>query len=151
MPYVMMPVPEEHVEAVMDFVLRAMARASIVPWDAESIAEVFDEIDEASKSILSFVSRSVLADKDLPERELATMMQLGPREVAGIMNELVNRSRNVNRPNLVASRTLSERLPNGRTRDARVYFMDVDIAQLVHDAEQAELRDARNPLREKAE
>ncbi len=149
MPYVMMPVPEEHVEAVMDFVLRAIARASIMPWDAESIAEVFDEIDEASRSILSFVSRSVLADKDLPERELAGLMQLGPREVAGIMNELVTRSRVANRPNLVTSRGISERLPNGRTRDTRVYLMDVDIAQLVTEAEQAELRNARNSLSEK--
>ena len=34
MGYVMMPVPEEHVEAVMQFVLRAMAKASLEPWDA---------------------------------------------------------------------------------------------------------------------
>lgn len=151
MPYVMMPVPEEHVEAVMDFVLRAIARASILPWDEESIAVAFGEIDEASRSILSFVSRSVLAGKDLPERELATLMQLGPREVAGIMNELVNRSRAANRPNLLTSRGITERLPNGRTREARVYLMDADLAQLVREAEQSELRDARNSLSEKDE
>ncbi len=37
MPYVMVPVPEEHVEDVMQFILRAMARASIEPWDQPSL------------------------------------------------------------------------------------------------------------------
>jgi hypothetical protein len=35
MPYVMVPVPEEHVQDVMQFVLREMAKASHVPWDDE--------------------------------------------------------------------------------------------------------------------
>ena len=47
MPYVMVPVPEEHVEDVMQYILRALSRAAIVPWDDESIAEVYEQVDEA--------------------------------------------------------------------------------------------------------
>jgi hypothetical protein len=151
MPYVMMPVPEEHVEAVMDFVLRAIARSSIVPWDADSIGELFAEVDEASRSVLAFVARAVLADKDLSEQELATQMQMSAREVAGLSNELIARSRADNRPNLVSSRGITERLPNGRTRDARIYLMEPEIADLVRAAEKADLHESMNPLGEAAE
>jgi hypothetical protein len=151
MPYVMMPVPEEHVAEVMDFVLRAIAKASIIPWDNESVTDVFAELDEASRSILSFVSRSVLADKDISEQDLAGQVQLNPRELAGIVNELIARSRTDNRPNLVYSRGITERLPNGRTRDTRVYLMDPELAKLVREVEKADLLGATSPLGEAAQ
>ena len=58
MPYVMIPVPEEHVEEVMQYVLRAVARAAIQPWDTESIGAIFSEVDEATRSLLAFVARA---------------------------------------------------------------------------------------------
>ena len=66
MPYVMMPVPEEHVEEVMQFILRAIARASIQPWDAESITKLYGEVDEASRSLLAFVARASAAASSMP-------------------------------------------------------------------------------------
>ena len=58
MPYVMVPVPEEHVKEVMEFVIRTMARASIEEWDEESIESLFATVDEASRSLLSVVARA---------------------------------------------------------------------------------------------
>ena len=55
MGYVMMPVPEEHVEAVMQFVLRAIAKASLEPWDLASATSLYDEVDEATRSLVAFV------------------------------------------------------------------------------------------------
>ena len=71
MPYVMVPVPEEHVEDVMQYILRALSRAAIVPWDEESIAEVYDGVDEVSRSLLAFV-------RALPSRARTSTMPRRP-------------------------------------------------------------------------
>jgi hypothetical protein len=139
MPYVMVPVPEEHVEEVMQFVLRAIARASIEEWDAESVAEMFASIDEPSRSLLSFAARAVAAGKDITEADAAAMMQLSSREVAGIMRELNELAREGNRPTLVGNRVVMETLPNGRTREKRVLVMADELAALVREAERADM------------
>ena len=146
MPYVMMPVPEEHVEEVMQFVLRAIARASIEPWDKESMAEVWEQVDEASRSLLAFVARSSLEGKDLPDIDAARQIQMTTRETAGIMHELNSFTREANRPGLLSARMVTERLPNGRKTEKRVLQMDLEVAELVAAAEQAELSSAPTPL-----
>lgn len=151
MPYVMMPVPEEHVEEVMQFILRAIARAAIEPWDAESITEIFGEVDEASRSLLAFVARGSVDGGELDAADAARKIQLTVREVTGIMNEINTMTRDTNRPNLIISRSVTERLPNGRVKDKRVLFMEPDVAELVREAEKAELLGVRHPLGEAAE
>lgn len=139
MPYVMVPVPEEHVEEVMQFVLRTVARAAMSPWDAESIGALYTEVDELSRAVLAFTARSSVAGKELPESEAAALVQLSQREVVAIMRELNESSRNAERPQLIAQRTIVEALPNGRTQEMRVFAMDPEVAKLVSDAERAEL------------
>ena len=73
------------------------------------------------------------------------------RETAGIMNELALMIRDSNRSPLISARTVTDRLPNGRTKEKRMLFMDPDIAELVRAAEKAELADAPHPLGEAAE
>lgn len=139
MPYVMVPVPDEHVEDVMQYILRAIARASIDPWDEASVGEVFGEVDEVSKSLLAYVARAALEGKELPDAEAAKLIQLSAREIMGVTNELTGLARDRNRPALIGSRTLEERLPNGRTLTKRVLMMDLDVAELVSQAERADL------------
>lgn len=151
MPYVMMPVPEEHVEEVMQFILRAISRAAIEPWDAESIAEIFTEVDEASRSLLAFVARGSVDGGEVDAAVAARKIQLTVREATGIMNELNILTRDANRPSLLIARSVPERLPNGRLTDKRVLFMESDVAELVRAAEKAELAGARHPLGEPIE
>jgi hypothetical protein len=146
MPYVMMPVPEEHVEDVMQFILRAIARASIEPWDTDSVNRVFLEVDEAARSLLAFVARAAADGSDLDAAEAARKIQLTVRESLGIMNELNVISRDENRPALITARMVTERLPNGRVTEKRVLNMEPEVAELVKAAEQAELRHAGDPL-----
>jgi hypothetical protein len=146
MPYVMVPVPEEHVEDVMQFILRAIARASIEPWDEDSIGRVFLEVDEAARSLLAFVARAAADGSDLDAAEAARKIQLTVRESLGIMNELNVISRDENRPVLITVRMVADRLPNGRVTEKRVLNMEPEVAELVRAAEQAELRDAVDPL-----
>jgi len=151
MPYVMIPVPEEHVEEVMQFILRAIARAAIEPWDAASVTELFEEVDEASRSLLAFVARGSADGGELDIADAARKVQLTVREITGIMNELNILIRDANRPNLIISRSVAERLPNGRVKDKRVLFMEAEVAEMVREAEKAELLHAPHPLSGTAE
>lgn len=146
MPYVMVPVPEELVEDVMQFILRAIARASIEPWDAESISRVFLDVDEGARSLLAFVARAAADGSDLDAAEAARKIQLTVREAMGIMNELNTISRDENRSTLITARTVTDRLPNGRVTDKRMLNMEPEVADLIKAAEQAELRGAGHPL-----
>jgi hypothetical protein len=123
MPYVMVPVPEEHVQDVMQFILREMAKASLEPWDSESVSELFHEVDEAGRSLLAYTARASMSGTDITEAQAADMMQLRQREVAGIVRDL-----------------------NERTTEKRVLWMSDELAPLVRDAERAELAEVRSPL-----
>jgi hypothetical protein len=151
MPYVMVPVPEEHVQEVMQFVLREMARASLAPWDTESVSALFHEVDEGSRSLLAYAARASMGGTDVSEVQVADMMQLRQREVAGIIRDLNERAAKANRPGLVGTRTINETLPNGRTTEKRVLWMSDEVAPLVRDAERAELADVPSPLGDRRE
>ena len=146
MPYVMVPVPEEHVQDVMQFILREVAKASLQPWDDESVSELFHDVDEASRSLLAYTARASMSGTDITEAQAADMMQLRQREVAGMVRELNERATKANRPTLVVTRLVNETLPNGRTTEKRVIWMSDDVAPLVRDAERAELADVPSPL-----
>lgn len=145
MPYVMIPVPEEHVEEVMQFTLRAITQAAIQPWDEESITEIYDDVDESTRSLLAFVARAASEGEELAADAAARSIELTVREAVGIVNELNTRTREAERPSLIIVRNLTERLPNGRTADKKVLQMSLEIADLVRAAELAEVSGAQNP------
>ena len=146
MPYVMVPVPEEHVQDVMQFVLREVAKASLEPWDEEAVSKVFHEVDEESRSLLAYVARAVMSGKELSEADAAELLQLRAREMAGLVRDLNERAAQANHPNLMLARTVTETLPNGRKTDRRVLWMSEELAPLINDAERAELADVPAPL-----
>jgi hypothetical protein len=146
MPYVMVPVPEEHVQDVMQFVLREVAKASLEPWDEESVSKLFHDIDEESRSLLAYAARATISGKELSEAGAADLMQLRQREMAGIMRDVNDRAVKANRPALLSTRPVTETLPNGRTTEKRVLWMSEELAPLVHSAERAELADVPGPL-----
>jgi hypothetical protein len=146
MPYVMVPVPEEHVQDVMQFVLREMAKAALEPWDEDSISVLFHEVDEASRSLLAYVARASLSGTDISEVEAADKMQLRQREVAGILRDLNDRAAKASRPPLMGARTVTETLPNGRIVEKRVLWISDDLAPIVRNAEKAELAAVPSPL-----
>ncbi|MEZ5246724.1 MAG: hypothetical protein R2707_16625 [Acidimicrobiales bacterium] len=144
MPYVMVPVPEEHVEEVMQFMLRSMARASQEEWDQDSVTRIFGQVDELSKTLLSHVARATVAGKEVVEGDAAAAVQLSQRETSAIVRELNEISREENRPSLIYRRPTIEVLPNGRTVDKFAIVVDDAVAPLLIEAEKADL--AANPL-----
>ena len=144
MPYVMVPVPEEHVEEVMQFMLRAMARASLEDWDQDSVTEMFSQVDELSKTLLSHVARAISNGKEVFEADAAAAVQLTQRESAAIVRELNELSRELNRPTIIFRKPSTEVLPNGRVIEKNAIVIEAELVPLVLEAEKAD--PTANPL-----
>lgn len=144
MPYVMVPVPEEHVEEVMTFMLRVKSRANLEPWDEESVKSIFDELDEFGRSLLAFVGRSASNQRDLSEADAAKLLQLSSRETIAIVREINDLCRDAGRPSLILRRTFAEVQPNGRTVDVPVLAFDEELVPFVNAAVDADR--AANPI-----
>jgi hypothetical protein len=141
MDYVMVPVPEEHVVDVMQHVARLVARASVVPWDDESIVATFDDVDEASRSVLSLAARSVAANKDLTDEDAAKTLELSVREIKAIVRDLQEVAQREHREPMVALREASVVLRNGRTVQKRTFTMTDVVARAIRAHERASLGD----------
>ena len=146
MSYVMIPVPEDRVEDVMQYVVRLMTQASMQEWDESSIAQLFGDIDEPSRALLSTVATATLNDERITTEEAASRVELSWRESMGLLREINDIAREESRPPLLIRRAVSETLPNGRTRDIRVFSMNDDVAKLVYAADRAHLLGEEHPI-----
>ena len=120
MPYVMVPVPEDHVQDVMQFVVRLMSQAAIEPWTEEAIAQLFEEIDEPGRALLSAVAKCRGRWQSDHEADAAAMIGMTWREAMGILRELNDVAGAASHPALIGRRS------NRRRRfptDARVTFV----------------------------
>ena len=135
MPYVMVPVPEEHVIETMQHVMRLVARASMEEWTEEGVAEFFRDADEATRSLLSVVARAALAGKDVSDQQAADFMQLTAREAVSIAREINEAATSAARPPIITFNQVTEELPSGRVREKRVMTMRTQLARLVKDVE----------------
>jgi len=139
MTYVMVPVPEDQVQEVMQYVLRLINRASIEPWDEASVTDFFQSVDEPTRALLSAVAASTLRDEPIRESDAVSAIQMNRREMIGIMREVNDLARETGRPALVQTRTVEEEFANGRTREVRVLAMADDVARFVVEADRRHL------------
>jgi hypothetical protein len=146
MPYVMVPVPEEHVAEIMEHVVRLAARANQQQWDAEAVAELFLGSDEASKSVLSTVARRTIAGSPLTDDALADLVQLTRRETLGVIRELNVRATRTKRSQLMIVKDVDDGTAEGRTGERRVVGMSVELAEMIRKAEELERAATPHPL-----
>ena len=146
MGFVMVPVPEEHVEEAMTMILRISARARLKEWDQGALSELFHGLDEPSKSVLSTVGRAMLAKTTIDDVAVAEAIEVTRREVLGITREINEQANALGYPPVVVVRQEVETLPNGRTREQRLFTMTTELASMVRGAEQEELAAEPHPL-----
>jgi transcription initiation factor IIE alpha subunit len=145
MDYVMVPVPEEHVVDVMQHIARLVARASVVPWDDTAVQELFDEVDEASRSLLSLAARATTTDKDLSDEDAAARLELNVREIRSIVRDITEVSQRNKREPILALRETSVVLRNGRTVQKRLFAMTDAVARAIRAHERSSLDQAPAP------
>jgi hypothetical protein len=148
--FVMVPVPEEFVNDVVQLVARLNLQrgfgGSSNPWDAPAIERFFLEANEETRTLLSVVARGSLAGKRVTEQIAADFMQVGMAEASKILRGMNASLRQAQRAQLVQVDVVSEPLPSGRMREKRFFTMEREIAQMVRAAERAEKALEPHPL-----
>jgi hypothetical protein len=141
MPYVMVPVPEEHVLEVMAMVLRLAARQSHDEppraWEQDAVNDFFAKANEPTRGLLSFLAHPKRAGKEFIPPEIAEALELEASEVSGLLGPLNREFRRANRMPLFESRVHLETTAKGRTLKRRRLMMGAEHAEMVRAAEQA--------------
>jgi dsDNA-specific endonuclease/ATPase MutS2 len=146
MEYVMVPVPDEFVVDVMQYVARLVARASVVPWTKEAVEEFFDELEETNKALLSLVARYTVAGKDVGYDEAMETLELSQREIRAITGEInLAAQRNKYEP-MVAIRETTVVLRNGREVQRLLFTMSDSVARMIRAHERADLAKVEVPV-----
>jgi dsDNA-specific endonuclease/ATPase MutS2 len=139
MDYVMVPVPEEYVVDVMRHVARLVARASVIPWDDESLVDLFEEVDEVSRTVLSLVARNASSGKDVSEEDVAQAVELNVRELRSIVRDINEVATRDKREPALALREVPVVLRNGRTVQRRMFTMNEAVARSIKAHERSSL------------
>lgn len=142
MDYVMVPVPEEHVVDVMLLVARLVAKASVVPWTDDAVVELFDEVDEVSRSVLSMVARATTAGRDVNDEEAAESLELSVREIRAVIRDINEIGTRAKREPMLGLRDATVVLRNGRSASRRVFVMTDAVARAIRSHERASLGEA---------
>jgi hypothetical protein len=146
MSYVMVPVPEDCVQEVMQHIVRLMNQAALEDWDESAVTKLFELVDEPTRALLSTVAVAVRGGGARSLDEASAIVELNPRELMGLLREVNEIAGEESRRPLLVQRIVTETLPNGRTRDVRVLAMDDDVADLVYAADRAHLLGQEHPL-----
>ncbi|MGB3054819.1 MAG: hypothetical protein WBB52_08220 [Acidimicrobiales bacterium] len=139
MGYVMVPVPEEHVEEAMEAVLRITRSARLTPWDQDSMDAFWTQLDEGAKALASVVARATLANRQISQAAAADRMEVTQREILGIVRDVNHRAHEEERPAVLMVQEATETLANGRTRPVSIVSTNVSLAPLIQLAEQNDL------------
>ena len=135
MPYVMVPVPEEHVVDVMQYVAKLASRASREPWDPDAVDAYFLDADEGVRSLLSLAARTALAGKEITAMEAMHALELKMQDLASILGPINEAAKDGNRMPLLELLPGERVAPGGKKRVVRNVVMDRAVAEMVRNAE----------------
>lgn len=148
MQYVMVPVPEEHVLDVMRYVIR-LSRShdeGTEEWDQESVERLFEEANELSRSLISYLAHPARAGQEVSPPEIAQALELQLSDFAGIVGPLSRQFRKLSKVPLFESRVGNTTTPSGRQVKKRTLMMSEEISQMVRVAETAIREREPHPL-----
>lgn len=145
MAYVMVPVPEEHVGEAMQAVVRMVARASVVDWDDESIADLWAASDEPTRLVLSAVADAVGGGGGIALEALAGAAGLTARQVLGVVQEVNEAANSTSRPPMLLHRATGAHLRDQGSRAGGVLSMPRPVAVSLSTAARARSTATRVP------
>jgi hypothetical protein len=147
-PYVMVPVPAEHLAEVGQFIIRTVARAAVADWDGPSLQQFCQEADEASRALLRFAAEATVAGEQVRVEAAAGALHVSARETLGILDDINEAAIAAKRAPLFVIQTISEELPDGRVLEPRIYAMAPSVARMLHDGALAAPTSSPEPLGE---
>jgi hypothetical protein len=91
--YVMVPVPQDLVERVQQYVTWRVSGGVAADWTEDAVAELYRQLDDASRAVVWTVAQGVVDDEPITVARAAEAAGTTNREALGIVLELVQRFR----------------------------------------------------------
>jgi hypothetical protein len=124
----MVPVPDELEPRVREFVAQRQASRSDPSWSPESLATLYEQLDEPSRAAVKAIARGVFDDEPATIAGLARITGTTAREMLGITVEIAQRIRLLGGPGFpLYVLDASE----GADDDERPVLMSKDVARMV--------------------
>jgi hypothetical protein len=147
--YVMVPVPKQHVQGVMAYLVRRFKDApkeELIAWDQEAIDRLFLEANEMTRGMLSFLAHPSRVGKEFQPVDIAKALEVAVSDVAGLLGPLMRSIKKDGRQSLFESRMVSHVAASGRTTRRSSLSMHDAIASMIRSAEKTAAELEPHPL-----
>lgn len=101
MPYVMVPVPEEHEQEVMQEILQLSLRESLNAWDPAKLVPFVAGLDEVDRSLVTTLAEATSRGQRLTRAQVAGRLGLELTRLTEVVEDLNRRSNELSQPYLV--------------------------------------------------
>lgn len=101
MPYVMVPVPEEHEQEVMQQILQLSLRESLNAWDPAVLVPFVRELAAVDRSLVDALADATSSGLRLTRAQVATRLGMDLGELTARADDLNRRSNDLGQPYLV--------------------------------------------------
>ncbi len=91
MPYVMVPVPEEFEDELMQEVLKMSLRARLSTWAPESLRSLVGELDAGPGRLVELLAEASMANRRLSEPDIASSLDVSIEELREMVEEVNGR------------------------------------------------------------
>mgnify|MGYP005616239381 CR=1 FL=1 len=101
MPYVMVPVPEEHEQEFMSELMQFSLRESLNAWDRDVLGPFVDGLVDHDRTLVSALAQATERGQRLTRTQVCTLLGLDLPQVSVLVDDLNRRSNDLSQPYLV--------------------------------------------------
>lgn len=133
MPYVMVPVPEEHEADVLQFVMGLQVREAMTRWPEGALVRYLDELDDTEHAIVAGILERSQHRRIVPEADLATVTGLDPSTLTERVQGMAKRSWDAGVPALILTGKEERIGADGGTEETLTYHIAPSLAAEIRD------------------
>lgn len=134
MPWVMVPVPEEHQAEFTEELMTLAMSTLMATWDAERVGTALDLLSADQRRFVVLVARESAEGRSMGLEALAAALELDPDTVIGRRDEVNRLCHSKSLPELVLFDPRPEISPTGESRPRNLFALGPSVARLVLDA-----------------
>ena len=128
MPYVMVPVPEEHEDDVLQFLMGLQVQAAMNRWPEGALDRYLEALDDTERSIVAGIIERSRQRRIVPEADLAAATGLEPSVLSEQVQAMARRSWDANVPALVLTDKEQRVAADGGTEEYLTYHIAPAVA-----------------------
>lgn len=101
MPYVMVPVPEEHEQEFMQQILQISLRESLNAWDPAVLVPFLDSLEPEARALVTTLAQASARGQRLTRSQVGVVLELPLVRLSALVDDINLRSNDLSQPYLV--------------------------------------------------